>query len=297
MGSSRFVVPCCPPRYIEVRRLGCQRRGRLSWDPRSPTHVVAQAIPREALGYEGSSGEESRVNISSRLPVIEEVLALGDEELGLFLLQHLVGLEEGTPGGLNLHNFLLQLIEYPEDFRPVLTDAFTEAWTWLEREGMLAPRGGRRDFFYVTKRGRALLEHANLEAYRRGNLLRGMNLEPTLARKVHPTYLRGDYDTAVFQAFKEVEVRVRTAANFGDERIGVKLMRDAFQADNGPLADLAQERGEREALSHLFAGAIGAVKNPSSHRNTDLDDPQEAAEAILLANYLLRIVERRTNMP
>ena len=46
-------------------------------------------------------------------------------------------------------------------------------------------------------------------------------------------------------------------------------------------------------MTHMFAEAIGLMKNPASHRNTELDDPQEAAEAILWANYLLRLVEQR----
>jgi hypothetical protein len=49
--------------------------------------------------------------------------------------------------------------------------------------------------------------------------------------------------------------------------IGVKLMRDAFNKDKGPLTDLAQPEAEPEALAHLFAGAIGSYKNPHSYRD------------------------------
>ena len=104
--------------------------------------------------------------------------------------------------------------------------------------------------------------------------------------------MRGDYDTAIFQSFKEVEVRVRQACGFGNDKIGTDLMRAAFHLDSGPLTDRNSVIGERQSSSDLFAGAIGIMKNPGSHRDTQLDDPQEAAEMILFANYLLRVVDR-----
>jgi hypothetical protein len=56
---------------------------------------------------------------------------------------------------------------------------------------------------------------------------------------------------------------------------------------------MADAKAEREARAHLFAGAIGSYKNPQSHRHVGLEDPDEAAEIIMLANHLLRIVETR----
>src|SRR5262249_16812559 len=118
---------------------------------------------------------------------------------------------------------------------------------------------------------------------------------PTIREDVWSLYHRSKYDTAVFEAMKAVEVAVREAGEMPDSLLGVKLMRTAFapSPNAGPLTDSAVEGGEQVARMVLFAGAIGSYKNPHSHRNVDLDDPDEAAEIIMLANHLLRIVEAR----
>lgn len=99
-------------------------------------------------------------------------------------------------------------------------------------------------------------------------------------------FLRGDYDVAVFQAFKELEVAVRAAGKFDEELIGTKLMRKAFDPDAGPLRSEGLVWAEREAIAHLYAGAIGYCKNPQSHREVQLR-PTEAAQLIAFASYLL----------
>jgi len=166
---------------------------------------------------------------------------------------------------------------------------------WLEREGMLAPRPGQeRQWVYVTERGHRLAGATDLTVYTRSNIIPKESLDPILASKVHNLFIRGDYDTAVFQAFKEVEIRVRKAASLGNDSYGVSLMRDAFHPENGELTAKSLEKSERHATSDLFAGAIGLFKNPASHRDVDWEDPVECAELIYLANHLLRIVEKNS---
>jgi hypothetical protein len=68
-------------------------------------------------------------------------------------------------------------------------------------------------------------------------------------------------------------------------------MRAAFDPEPGPLTDRSLAKSERESLSHLFAGAIGSYKNPSSHRTVAIDDAVEAGEMLIPASHLLRIVD------
>jgi len=94
--------------------------------------------------------------------------------------------------------------------------------------------------FVLTKRAKTLRSRADVEVYRKGRMLPVELLESALADKAQPLFLRGDHDVAVFQAFKEVEVAVRKAAGassegFGNDVIGVNVMRKAFHPENGPL--------------------------------------------------------------
>ena len=91
---------------------------------------------------------------------------------------------------------------------------------------------------------------------------------------------------------REVEIRVRELAKAENSLIGVKLMRGAFKPDGGPLADPHLDAGEQVGMMELFAGAIGTFKNPSSHRQVDYNDPTEASEVIMLADLLMRILDR-----
>ncbi|MGP3970107.1 TIGR02391 family protein [Streptomyces sp. 6N223] len=42
----------------------------------------------------------------------------------------------------------------------------------------------------------------------------------------------------------------------------------------------------------VVKGAFGTFKNPASHRRVDYADPTEAAEVVLLADLLMRLLDK-----
>jgi uncharacterized protein (TIGR02391 family) len=109
---------------------------------------------------------------------------------------------------------------------------------------------------------------------------------------VETAFLNAEYDTAVFQALREVEVAVRNASGFAPTDMGAALMRKAFDPKTGPLRDEAAIDMDKLAISEMFAGLVGAYKTPRSHRHVVLD-AAEAVEIIVFASHLLKIVDTR----
>jgi uncharacterized protein (TIGR02391 family) len=226
-------------------------------------------------------------------PNADLLAVVAPEDLGIVLLQ-LVQQERGPRVALSNLEYPLWAANtpaYPQHKRTVVGRVIAEAWQWLQNEGLLMPDLDQPNgWFCLTRKGAALRTNADLDAYRQGNLLPVALLHPKLAEKVRPMFMRGDYDVAVFQAFKEVEVAVRRAANMSNSDIGRKLMQAAFNPDNGPLTDIEADKGERVGLMDLFSGGIGYCKNPPGHRERSFDRVS-AAQLVAFASYLLMEVE------
>lgn len=181
----------------------------------------------------------------------------------------------------------------PPDLEDMLA-RLSDAWAWLEAHALIGhssknPQGS--NWSRVTSAGKALLEDPNA--------ISKVWAEDRLTGELHPAlssartnFALGDYETASFAAMKAVEVEVRRVAGLANELLGVALMRKAFSPKDGVLRDPGAEGGEQQAIADLFAGAIGAYKNPASHRTVRFDNAVEAAEVIQLADLLLRIVQR-----
>ena len=228
------------------------------------------------------------------IPDHELLLNLSPEELAGPLFECLKSLSETPQGRKKLdHQFVSSdqmVAKYPQQHKADIKDALLEAWRWLEREVLVVsrPDGG----IFISRQGQNLGNAADVKTYRQAKLLPKQLLHPAIATEVWYAFSRGNYGTAVLLAFKEVEVAVRDAGGYSDTDYGVHLMRQAFHAQRGPLTDANQPPAEKDATHQLFAGAIGLYKNPHSHRNVSVA-ADEAAELIIFASHLLRIIDSR----
>ena len=148
------------------------------------------------------------------------------------------------------------------------------------------------DVYYPTRKGVQLKEEQFQRLVGKWTIVPSLLFHRLIIKKAYPAFRREEFDTSVFHAFKAVEVRVRQLSSLPADLVGIQLMRKAFDIDNGPLSDQQVPRAEREALSHLFSGAIGCYKNPHSHRDVELSF-NEAFGMLLVASHLLQVLDHR----
>ena len=171
--------------------------------------------------------------------------------------------------------------------------AASQALGWLMARGFTC-QSPNSDFgwFILTKDGLEAAQVQEFAAWVADRDLPESLLHSAIAAESLASFKVGKFDTAVFEAFRALEVRIRESAKLGHDLIGTRLAARAFNPEDGPLTDKNAEAGERTALMNLMTGALGYFKNPQSHRKVDLE-AFEAREMLVFASYLYRIAEAR----
>src|SRR3972149_9056760 len=157
--------------------------------------------------------------LSEVIPDPDAALSLAPEELAgelIKLLNSMTDQEQNAKLNPSIISIEFATEGYPSNYRESISRAVMEAWVWLEREGLLArrPSDFSLNYYFITRRGMRMAATPDLLAYRQASLLPVASLHPVIAQKVSSAFLRGEYETAIFQAYKELEVAVRDAGGF-----------------------------------------------------------------------------------
>ena len=191
--------------------------------------------------------------LNELIPQAEVLLALEPEEVASAILEVLNSdpneARHFHPGNFAGSHVGSRQAPYPQEFWADIMRASGEAFMWLEREGLIARNVESSNYsagwHFVTRRGSALRDREAVRRYHQASMLPKALLHERIAERCWMSFVRGEYDTAVFQAFKEVEIAVRQAGEYQNSDYGTGLMRSAFHVDTGPLTDTSGEKAEQ----------------------------------------------------
>lgn len=144
--------------------------------------------------------------------------------------------------------------------------------------------------FFPTKKGFRFPEREFKRVVKEYTLMPETYVHPLIVKKSFSLLNTGQFESAVLQAFKTIETRIREKINATAEEYGIRLIRKAFHPENGPLTNHKLPKAECEAFCNYIAGAFGFYKNPCSHRDIELDF-SSAFDRIVVASDLLKAIE------
>ena len=249
--------------------------------------------------------------LMNRFPSADSLVCLELEELGAALLMEFreaqryekmqAGMYGGTsPNGIALSDILDPIKGQRNSVNwaiwPQVQLAVHEAWGWLACAGLIMKHPERNSSYIMTRRGAQLATEQDVADYHDHGVLPTGLLHPRIMTDVRSHFTPNQFDTAVFHAFREIEIVLREVVPGDPKRTGRELVKDAFNPTTGKLRnpDTEVPDSEREGEFALFNGAISTHKNPGSHRKLPLERA-ETARLVLFASHLLFLLDDRTS--
>lgn len=99
-----------------------------------------------------------------------------------------------------------------------------------------------------------------------------------------------NYEEAVQNALKTLEVKIREAGDFSKDDYGDNLATDAFNPEDGPLS-FGETKGEKEGVMFLYRSAFKTFYNPTKHRFLGDLDKEQAYHILCFVNMLIKMLE------
>lgn len=147
-----------------------------------------------------------------------------------------------------------------------------------------------KSIFHPTKHGFQFPEREFKKVVNNWTILPSAYVHPDVMEKSFDLISKRQFESAVLQAYKILEITIRKKAKLTNDDFGVNLIRKAYNPDNGVLSNMELPVAERQAQSNYIAGAYALFKNPVSHRDVEMDF-FETFEKIVIASQILKIVE------
>jgi hypothetical protein len=235
------------------------------------------------------------------MPSYAALLEMSPLDIGELLLPHILARTQSSPSGFVPKDMARVIAErdFLQEFRDQhvsrpphgITDLLMEGFAALQRAGFLIDTQ-QSEFVKLSRAGTRAAETGNSRVTAIGSEEAARLLHPTIANEALRELERGStegYDSAIFKAFRAVEIALRNS--YSATRSGIDAVNDAFNPGK-PLVDPTLDAGEQRAIRDLFAGAYGAFRNGPAHRDIGEDDPAQTMRLLLFASSLLILLER-----
>ncbi|MEA3189286.1 MAG: hypothetical protein QOD99_3116 [Chthoniobacter sp.] len=121
-------------------------------------------------------------------------------------------------------------------------------------------------------------------------------LHPKIVSRCNALLSAGNLEDAVFAAFRTIEEEVRLRSGCEPTDLGVNLISKAMNPKS-PLLRFRSVDSEQESVHSLFRGAIGAFKNPLSHRSVDYPEQVRVLELLAFASLLMQMLDAADATP
>ncbi len=147
-----------------------------------------------------------------------------------------------------------------------------------------------KEQYFPTKVGFRFPEHEFHRVVKKYTLMPESYVHPIIVKKCFSLLNSGEFESAVIQAFKAIETTTREKIGVPADMFGARLLKKAFNPDNGVLTNHNLPKSERFAFLNYITGAFSFYRNSSSHRDIELDFVS-TFDRIAVASDLLKVIE------